>query len=101
MVRFVGFTALYNESGALLVGSNEVGPEVNTEKMNSLFASRPQNAGQNHHIRKGNKSFEKKKKSKFHARRSQIREKPPAVRLRNVRLPVRHLRMYRLKNTEI
>jgi hypothetical protein len=37
---------LYNESGALLVGSNVVGPEVNTEKMRCLFVSCQENAGQ-------------------------------------------------------
>ena len=37
---------LYNESGALLVGSNEVGPEVNTEKMRRFFVSRQENVGQ-------------------------------------------------------
>jgi hypothetical protein len=90
---------LYNESGALLVGSNEVGPEVNTDKMRRLFVSRQENAGQNHHIRTGKKSFEKV--SKLHASRNQIREMATVVRFRNALLPVSYLRMYRLQNTEI
>ena len=43
MGGFLGFEVSYYESGALLVRSNEVGREVNTEKMKCMFVSRQQN----------------------------------------------------------
>jgi hypothetical protein len=38
--------------------SKEVGLEVNTEKTKYMLLSRPQNAGQNHDIKIGNRCFE-------------------------------------------
>jgi hypothetical protein len=39
-------------------GSKEVGLEVNTEKTKYILLSRHQNAGQNHHIKIGNRCSE-------------------------------------------
>jgi hypothetical protein len=38
-------------------GSKEVGHEVNTEKMQYIFISCPQNVGQHHNLWTGNKSL--------------------------------------------
>jgi hypothetical protein len=43
---------------ALLVTSKKTGLEVNAEKTKYMVMSRDHNAGQNHYISKGNKSFE-------------------------------------------
>jgi hypothetical protein len=43
---------------ALIIGSNEIGLEVNAEKTKYMVMSRDQNAGQNVNIQIGNKSFE-------------------------------------------
>jgi hypothetical protein len=42
----------------LIGGCKEVGLEVNAEKRNYLLLSRHQNAGQNHNINIGDRSFE-------------------------------------------
>ena len=43
---------------ALLVYRKEIGPKVNAEKAKCVVMYREQNAGENHNIRTGNKSFE-------------------------------------------
>jgi hypothetical protein len=42
----------------LIDASKEVGPEVNAEKTKYMLLSRHQNAGQNHNIKIGDRSFE-------------------------------------------
>jgi hypothetical protein len=44
---------------ALLVGSKEIGVEVNSDKTKYMVMSRDQNAGRSHSIRIDNKSFER------------------------------------------
>jgi hypothetical protein len=45
-------------TGTLIDVSKEVGLEVNAEKTKYLLLSHHQNAGQNHDIKTGNRSFE-------------------------------------------
>jgi chloramphenicol O-acetyltransferase len=51
--------AIKKNTEALVVASKEIGLEVNCEKTKYMVMSRNQNAGQNHNIRIGNKSFER------------------------------------------
>jgi len=44
---------------ALLVGSKEIGLEVNSDKSKNMVMSRDQNAGRSHNIKIDNKSFER------------------------------------------
>jgi hypothetical protein len=50
--------AIKRNTQTLIEVSKEVGLEVNTEKTKCMLLSRHQNAGQNHDIKIGNKSFE-------------------------------------------
>jgi hypothetical protein len=50
---------------ALLVASKEIGLEVNAEKTKNMIMSGDQNAGQNHNIKIGNKSFERLEQFKY------------------------------------
>jgi hypothetical protein len=43
----------------LVIASKEIGLDVNAEKTKYMVMSRDQNAGQNHNIKKDNKSFER------------------------------------------
>jgi len=45
--------------GALVVGSNDTGLEVNADKTKFLIMSRDQNAGRSHNIKIDNSSFER------------------------------------------
>jgi hypothetical protein len=47
-----------NTTGILLETSKEDGLQANAEKTKYMFMSCHQNAGQNHNIKTGNKSFE-------------------------------------------
>jgi len=46
-------------TGALLVGSNEIGLEVNADKIKYMVMTRDQNAGRSHNIKIDNSSFER------------------------------------------
>ena len=51
--------AVKGNTDALVVTRKEAGLEVNTDKTNYVVMSRCQNAGHNHNIQIGNKSFER------------------------------------------
>ena len=50
---------------SLLVGSREVGPEVNGDKTNNMVMSWDQNAGRSHSIKTDNSSFKKVEEFKY------------------------------------
>jgi hypothetical protein len=50
---------------AMLVGSNEIGLEVNADKTKYMVMSRDQNAGQIHNIKIDNISFERVEESRY------------------------------------
>jgi len=50
---------------ALLVGSKEIGLDVNADKTKYMVMSRVQNAGQSHNIKTDNNSFERVDELKY------------------------------------
>jgi sorting nexin-29 len=54
-----GVYSIENNRGALVVGSNETGLEVNADKIKKMVMSRDQNAGRSHSIKTDNSFFER------------------------------------------
>jgi hypothetical protein len=57
--------AIKKNTEASVVASKEIGIEVNAEKTKYMVMSRNQNAGQNHNIKRDNKSFERVEQFKY------------------------------------
>jgi hypothetical protein len=57
--------AIKKNTEALVVGSKEIGLEVNAEKTKYMIMSRNQNAGQNHNMKIDNNSFERVEQFKY------------------------------------
>jgi hypothetical protein len=57
--------AIQKKTEALVVASKEIGLEVNAGKTNCMVMSQDQNAGQNHNIKVGNKSFQRVEQFKY------------------------------------
>jgi sorting nexin-29 len=57
--------AIKRNTESLVVASKEIGPEVNAEKTKYMVMSRKHDAGQNHNIKLGNKSFERVEQFKY------------------------------------
>jgi hypothetical protein len=54
-----------NNTEALLVGSKEIGLEVNADKIKYMVTSRDRNAGKSHNMKIANSSFERVEELKY------------------------------------
>ena len=60
-----GIHTIKKNTGALLVGSKEIGLEVNADKIKYMVMSRDQNAGRSHNTNIDNRSFERVEEFKY------------------------------------